>query len=164
MSYTGADGALSAVRVGADEAPGLVLPPSTTARFVATGATTGGRFGLFRWEMGPRAGGATPHFHRTFSESFYVLSGTVRIFDGRSWVDCVAGDFVHVPEGGVHGFSNDADAPASMLILFAPGAPRERYFTELAELAASGRELSPQERLEFLARHDQYPAGADPLR
>jgi hypothetical protein len=43
-----------------------------------------------------------------------------------------------------------------MLILFAPGAPRERYFIELAEIADSGRQLSDAERTEFLARHDQF--------
>jgi quercetin dioxygenase-like cupin family protein len=155
MSYQGADGEVSAeLRAGA-AVPAVSLG-ATTGRFVAPGSTTGGRFGLFRWEMGPRAGGAAPHFHRTFSESFYVLDGTVRIFDGRQWAACRSGDFVHVPEGGVHGFSNDSDEPASMLILFAPGIAREQYFLELAELAASGRELSDAERAEFLARHDQY--------
>ena len=43
-----------------------------------------------------------------------------------------------------------------MLILFAPGAPRERYFEELAEIAASGRELSQEEWTDLYARHDQY--------
>ena len=43
-----------------------------------------------------------------------------------------------------------------MLILFAPGAPRESYFRELAEIAASGRALSPEEWTEVWARNDQY--------
>jgi hypothetical protein len=43
-----------------------------------------------------------------------------------------------------------------MLILFAPGAPRERYFEELAEIGASGRRLSDEEWTELYARHDQY--------
>ncbi len=47
-------------------------------------------------------------------------------------------------------------APASMLILFAPGPPREEYFRELAERISSGRQYSDEERAEFLARHDQY--------
>ena len=42
-----------------------------------------------------------------------------------------------------------------MLILFAPGAPRERYFEELAEIGASGRELTPEEWADVYARHDQ---------
>ena len=36
----------------------------------------------------------------------------------------MTGDFLFVPEGGIHGFRNESGAPASMLLLFAPGAPR----------------------------------------
>lgn len=61
-----------------------------------------------------------------------------------------------MPVGGIHSFKNESGAPASMLLLFAPGAPREAYFEALAEMAASGRQLTPQEYTEFLARHDQY--------
>ena len=43
-----------------------------------------------------------------------------------------------------------------MLILFTPGAPREAYFEELAEIAATGRELSQEEMTELYRRHDQY--------
>jgi len=129
---------------------------STMARFVAPGSLTGGRFGLFQWDMPARAGGASPHFHRTFSESFYVLSGSVELYDGSRWTLGSAGDFLYVPEGGVHGFRNASDADASMLILFAPGPPRERYFQELAEVFDAGRQLSDAEWTELWARHDQY--------
>ncbi len=40
------------------------------ARYLATGASTGGEFGLYRWEMGPQPGGPSGHFHRTITESF----------------------------------------------------------------------------------------------
>jgi hypothetical protein len=43
-----------------------------------------------------------------------------------------------------------------MLLLFAPGAPREDYFQALAEMAASDRQLTDHEYTEFLASHDQY--------
>jgi hypothetical protein len=72
------------------------------------------------------------------------------------WVEATAGDFIYVPQGGIHAFSNDSDATASMLILFAPGAPREAYFEELAEIANAGRTLTPEEWTELYARHDQY--------
>jgi len=103
--------------------------------------------------MGPRAGGPGPHFHRTITESFYILSGTVRIFDGTDWIDARPGDFVHVPPGGIHGFRNHAGEPASMLLHFAPGAPREGYFEGLAEFAASGNP-SDEELAAFYLRHD----------
>ena len=68
------------------------------------------------------------HFHKTISESFFVLSGRIRLHDGSRWVDAVAGDFRYVPEGGIHGFRNTSGEPASMLILLTPGAPREDYW------------------------------------
>jgi uncharacterized RmlC-like cupin family protein len=49
------------------------------------------------------------------------------LFDGHNWIDATAGDFLYVPPG-LHGFRNQADEPASILMLFAPGAPREQYF------------------------------------
>ena len=55
--------------------------------------------------------------------------------DGTGWVDTDPGDFTFVRPGGVHGFRNESGAPATMLILFTPGAPREAYFEGLVELA-----------------------------
>ena len=105
--------------------------------------------------MGPGRTGPDPHFHKTVSESFYVLSGQIRLHDGSRWVDAVAGDFLYVPEGGIHGFRNSSGEPASMLILFAPGAPREDYFETLAD-AARREAMDEQARTEFYLRHDTY--------
>ncbi|GGS60450.1 cupin domain-containing protein [Actinokineospora fastidiosa] len=153
--YRGDTGEVSGIYRPADGIDALVRPKST-ATFVAPGSATDGRFGLFRWQMAPRAGGPSAHFHRTFSESFYVLDGTVRLYNGEKWIDATAGDFLFVPEGGVHAFRNDSDAPADMLILFAPGSPRENYFQELAEVADKGLTLSPEEWKDLYARHDQF--------
>jgi len=131
------------------------LPGPPTLRFVAPGSMTAGRYGLFEYAMGPRSPGPGPHFHRTFSESFYVLSGELTIFADDSWTTFGPGDFAHVAENGVHGFRNDADVPTSFLILFAPGIARERFFTELAQMREKGVELTPEERVAFYARHDQ---------
>jgi mannose-6-phosphate isomerase-like protein (cupin superfamily) len=162
MSYEGTSGEVSAVHVSPDGARSVAYPSGTVGRFIAPGSATAGRYGLFRWDMPERASGASPHFHRSFSEAFFVLSGVVTVYDGTRWLDAKTDDFLYVPDGGVHGFRNDADAPASMLILFAPGAPRERYFEELAEILASDRKLSPDEWSEFYARHDQVMVEAAP--
>lgn len=158
MTYTGDLGEVSAAYHPSDAAEQAVMGSRSTARFVAPGSVTQGRFGLYEWRMPAGAGGADAHFHRTFSESFYVMTGTVSLYDGARWVAASAGDFLHVPEGGVHGFRNDSGAAASMLILFAPGVPRETYFRELADIAASGRQLSEEEWTDLFARHDQYRA------
>jgi uncharacterized RmlC-like cupin family protein len=155
MTYAGAAGEPSA-RATTD-VPGLVMNPSTGASvaFLAPGSATGGSFGLFRWELPVAPGGAGLHFHRGFSESFYILSGTVTFETGRGASALDAGSFLFVPPGGLHGFRNDSSEPASMLILFAPGVARERYFEELAAIRAEGRELSDDEWSDLYARHDQ---------
>ena len=117
--------------------------------YLATTEVTRGEFGLYRVMMKPRAGGPKTHFHRTISESFYILSGTVRLFNGDTWVDGEQGDFLHVPQGGLHAFRNDADAPAEMLLLFTPGAPREEYFEKLGQ-------VGQEDRAAFLDKHDSY--------
>jgi mannose-6-phosphate isomerase-like protein (cupin superfamily) len=124
--------------------------------YLATGASTNDDYGLYRWNMGPEPSGPDAHFHKSLSESFFVLSGTIRLFDGRRWVAGRPGDFLHVPEGGRHGFRNESGESASMLILFAPGAPRERYFEGLAEIGRTGRRPSPEEMAEFYLNHDTY--------
>lgn len=140
----------------AAEAEQVTLGSGTVARFVAPGSATQGRFGLFHWRMPPRIGTPGTHLHRTFSESFYIVAGTVRVYDGSRWVNAKPGDFLHVPEGAAHGYHNDTDGPAEMLVLFAPGAPREAYFRELAEIGAAGRTLTDAEWADLWARHDQY--------
>ncbi|MBD0323986.1 MAG: cupin domain-containing protein [Aldersonia sp.] len=148
--YAGAGGERSAWHRSATAPPDLTYPNGNTVDYLATGAETDGDFGWYRWNMGPEPSGPGPHFHRSISESFYILSGTVKIFDGRSWIDANPGDFVHVPPGGIHGFRNESGEPASMLLHFSPGAPREAYFEGLLHV----REMTEQQRDAFYAEHD----------
>ena len=152
--YDGEGGLANATFRAADAEPEVRYKNGGTAHFLATGALTNGLFGLYRWEMSGAVSGPDPHFHRSISESFYVLSGTVRIYDGTAWADRHPGDFLFVPEGGIHGFRNESGEPASLLILFAPGAPREAYFEGLVEMA-EGRWKPTQEELQaFFEEHD----------
>lgn len=151
--YLGDLGEVSATLRRADDPPEL-RTATGLVHYLATGASTNGQFGLYRWEMGPTPSGPGPHFHRTMSESFFVLSGSVSIYTGTQWVDTHPGDFTFVPEGGVHGFRNESGADASMLILFAPGGPREAYFEGLVEIAQRPEKPNEAELADFYARHD----------
>jgi mannose-6-phosphate isomerase-like protein (cupin superfamily) len=150
--YVAEGGELSATLRLADHEPELTYANGNTVHYLATGESTNGQFGLYRWEMGPSPSGPGPHFHRSISESFFVLSGTIRIFNGTRWIDATPGDFVHVPEGGIHGFRNESGEPASMLLHFAPGAPREEYFERLPELSG----MSGEDQAAFFLRHDTF--------
>lgn len=158
MSYTREVGEITGRYKNAGDVEHSTLRAGTVARYVATGEVTSGAFGMFEWEMPHGAGGTQGHFHRTFSESFYITAGTVRLFNGETWIDATKGDFYYVPPGGIHAYHNASGRPASMLVLFAPGAPREDYFRELAAISAQGRQLSDDEWIELWARYDQYPA------
>jgi mannose-6-phosphate isomerase-like protein (cupin superfamily) len=154
--YGAPDGEVSATLRRADDPPDLAYPNGVEVDYLATGASTGGDFGLYRWTFGPDETGPGPHFHRAVSESFFVLSGRVRIYNGEEWVTAGSGDFVHVPPGGVHGFRNVTDEPASMLLHFSPGAPREGYFEGLLALRDDSFEPTEEQLAEFYLRHDNH--------
>ena len=153
--YRGDTGEVTAWARPADTPRDLDNATGGGAAYLATGASTDGKFGLYRWDMGPGPGGPDAHFHRSISESFFVLSGTIRLYDGKAWRDAAPGDFLYVPEGGIHAFKNESGEPASMLILFAPGAPREDYFETLAD-AARRDAMDEQQWAAFYDRHDTY--------
>ena len=98
MSYTQNAGEVTArFHPGGEQGSVTFGKSATVARFVAPGSATEGRFGMFEWNMQPHSGGPDAHFHKTFSESFYVMSGTVRLFNGEEWVNATMGDFLYVP-------------------------------------------------------------------
>ena len=156
--YHGVAGRVSARYRPVDTPPDLVTGGAPTddpadrhrTHYLATGAGTGGEFGLYRVDLPPRGAGPALHFHRTMSESFFVLSGSVALHDGTRWLDSAPGDFLYVPIGGLHAFHNATDEPASLLLLFSPGAPREAYFEGQPDVAG----MSEQERQEFYLFHD----------
>jgi quercetin dioxygenase-like cupin family protein len=148
------DPALVDVRTAADH-PLISHGQTSKLRMVAPGSVTASRYGLVEYHVAPHNPGAAPHFHQTFSESFYVLSGQLTVYHAGSWDPFGPGDYALVHEGGAHGFRNDGDEWASFLILFAPGIARENFFLEMAELRRSGRTVTPEEMTAFYARHDQ---------
>ncbi len=85
--YLGDKGEISATFRPANEMPDLTIGSDTAVCYLATGASTNGQFGLYRWDAKPHTRGPNAHFHRTMSESFFVLSGTVRLFDGAQWIN-----------------------------------------------------------------------------
>lgn len=151
VTYHGS-GEVSARLTPADAPPNLTYPNKVEVLYLATGDSTRGEFGLYRWTFGPNRTGPDPHFHRSISESFFILDGEVELYTGERWTTAHAGDFLFVPEGGIHGFRGVN--PASMLLLFAPGAPREEYFETLAKVTE--QPMSAEERAAFMQRHDTY--------
>src|SRR5262245_56860098 len=99
LRYIGDGGEISALfRDANNHEPVLIIGTRANVHYLAKGTSTGGKFGLYKWELRSNTQGTTPHFHRTMSESFFILSGRVRLFDGNKWIDATPGDFLYVPE------------------------------------------------------------------
>jgi mannose-6-phosphate isomerase-like protein (cupin superfamily) len=156
VQYSGDGGQVSGAFRPASQPPELSHASGGACHYLATGAGTGGEFGLYRWEMGSSPSGPGAHFHRTISESFFVLSGEIRLYDGGEWRTGEAGDFLYVPPGGIHAFRNESGEAASMLILFTPGAPREDYFETLSDAVRREALSDDAVAAEFYLRHDTY--------
>jgi quercetin dioxygenase-like cupin family protein len=95
--------------------------------FLAEGKDTGGRYAL--WEaLVPPGGGPPPHVHSREHEGFYVLEGQITFtMDGKPAV-ALPGTSAHTPPGAAHGFRNDGDRPARLLIFIAPAGLEEMFF------------------------------------
>jgi quercetin dioxygenase-like cupin family protein len=152
-AYHGDGGETSAWIRPADAPKEIEYAAGGSCEYLLTGPQSGGKLGVYKWSFGEAESGPDPHFHRSIAELFYVLEGEVRLYDGRGWQEAGAGDFLYVPEGGLHGFRGGNRA--SMLLMFTPGAPREDYFETLASLGR-GATMSPEERVAFMLRHDTY--------
>jgi len=92
--YRGMTGEVSAHVRGTDADVEIEYRSGGTCEYLATGDQTGTTFGLYRWTFGPGESGPDPHYHRAITESFYVLSGEVRLFDGTGWRTGRPGDFI----------------------------------------------------------------------
>lgn len=150
--YTRDDPEVSAWLRRGTESPDYDSFGLTQYHYLANQQATDGDYGLYRVEIAPRAGGPGPHFHRAMTEAFFVLSGTIKLYDGADWVDGHPNDFLYVPPGGIHGFRNEADEPTSILLLFAPGAPREHYFEGLAHLG----DMNDEQRRDWFLKNDNF--------
>lgn len=147
---------LSEIVLGPGEGRGVALAGHRVT-FKAVGSDTQGQVGIFEFENAPHAVGAGRHLHREMEEMFYVLEGAVEISVGDRVIDAKPGAFVLVPRGVAHGFVNRGETPARLLIIFCPGAERERYFEGMAELLRDGRTPDKAELVALMARFDQTP-------
>ena len=148
-----------------------VTPPQTTGRlfhrpvatgpaywgpgdhytFLVTGEESGGAY--FAMEaLVPPGGGPPPHTHSREDETFYLVEGEIEFRLGDETVVAGPGDFVNVPRGTVHCFTNSGAGTARMILTFTP-AGMERFFEETLEAAPNEATEVPDNVDEVAARY-----------
>jgi quercetin dioxygenase-like cupin family protein len=112
-----------------------------TYTFKATGDSTGGVLTLMEASI-PPGSGPPPHVHANEDETFYLLAGVLEISAGEETFAARAGDFVFLPRGTPHTFTNPGVDAARALILCTP-AGLERFFYEIGSPAHPGEQAPP---------------------
>ena len=82
-----------------------------------------------------------PHVHSREEECFYVLEGEITFTVKGERVVATAGTFANMPVGTPHGFKNESDRPAKMLLSVAP-AGLEQMFFEVGVPLAEGATMA----------------------
>ena len=118
--------------VGPDRGETVRSPIGGDVTFIARGEHRNGATTALDIVV-PRGEGPPLHRHTREDEWIYVLEGDLRWKLGDELSTTPAGSFVFIPRGLAHCFQNVGEAPARMLIIFAP-AGMERFFDRQAEL------------------------------
>lgn len=98
--------------------------------FLVGGEESGGQYTTMELLIPPGKGPGL-HVHDNEEEQFYVLQGTLTYRVGDQTFQLSTGDFVHIPRGTPHGFTN-GETPAKLLATFSP-AGLEKAFQEMGE-------------------------------
>lgn len=89
--------------------------------FKADGEETADTYSISEWWLEPRTPGPGPHKHEANDDIFYVLEGRFDFLAGDEHIDAGPGDFLRVPAGVMHDFSNRGDVRAGLLNIYIPG-------------------------------------------
>src|SRR5260221_11400676 len=117
--------------------PEIINLGSLALRFLQSKDDTAGSIDMFEMTLQPNARMPIPHYHDSWDETIYGLTGTTtwRV-DGRD-IDVTPGATVFIKRGIVHGFTNHGSAPASCLCILNPGVLGPQYFKDMAGLFAA---------------------------
>ena len=120
------------------------------------GERTGGALSVVQTILGPGAVGAAAHVHHGHEEYFLITSGaaTFELAEGTHTVG--EGGAVAVPRGQAHGFRNEGDVPAEILMLFTPGG-YENYFRDVARAVDDGQAVTPGLLTQLRSRYQTTP-------
>ena len=100
----------------------------------------------------PPGGGPLPHVHYANDEAFYLISGTLEFVDGDRTLTAGPGDFLFVPRGIRHRFTNKGLHAAKMLFLFTPAGLEESVLE--GEVARAGEQPPPFDPSTFVLDRD----------
>jgi mannose-6-phosphate isomerase-like protein (cupin superfamily) len=146
---------MDVVHVAADA--GEVLAGPNRIRILEDGSNTGHRIGFVDARLPPGTDGPPQHIHREHSETFYVVSGTMRFTSADRSVDVAAGGLVTAPIGAPHTFSNPDPAEWAAFVCAVAPDLYLGYFRAVTALQGAHGSVDQQAVLDLMARYATEP-------
>jgi quercetin dioxygenase-like cupin family protein len=136
--------------------PEIIRIGGLELRFLQTKEETGNSLDAFEMIVQPNAGVPVPHYHESWDETIYGLTGmsTWRV-DGKD-IALAPGETVFIKRGIVHAFRNDTQEPVACLCILTPGVLGPAYFRDMAALLAEGAP-DPGKMKETMLRYGLVP-------
>lgn len=144
-------GAPRGYSVAKDEGQGWDMEPGRPAVLKLLADQTGGNIAVFE-ETVPVGAGTPLHIHRTSDEVLYVQTGEFTFQIDTEQRQVLAGAWVYIPLGLVHGWRNTGPSEGRLFNIFAPAAGALAF----EQMRLQGKpipEIDPVIRDEILARN-----------
>jgi quercetin dioxygenase-like cupin family protein len=126
-------------------------------KFLQSKDDTAGSLDMFEMTLLPNARMPIPHYHESWDETIYGLTGTTTWRVDSRDIDVAPGETVFIKRGVVHGFTNRTLGPATCLCTLSPGVIGPQYFRDIAALLVTGAP-DPEKMKQTMLRYGLIPA------
>lgn len=128
-----------------------------TLEFMHSKTDTDGSLDMFKMTVEPNAKVPAPHYHETWDEAVYGLSGTLTWTLDDKEISVGPGQSLFIKRGVVHGFKNEGTEAAACLSMMTPAVLGTAYFRELAALLSTGGPPDVEKMKEIMRRYGLVP-------
>ena len=118
-------------------------------------AGSDGGWTVIDYTLAPRQPGPPLHYHRHLTESFFVISGELRMQVGDREIDAGPGSYVLVPPGVAHTFANRTDQPVRILAQ-ASSPEHKKFLLEIVEMAKAEGTWPPRDMRKLVELGESY--------
>lgn len=138
----------------------LIRVGQINIRYLIDGRAGGG-MGVFEMSVPPNAMVPPPHSHPQSEECVYVLEGKLRYSVDEVVRDLQVGEWMFIPRGSVHAFSNPHGEIARALIVLTPDIGAQ-YFRDVAKIVNASGPPDRARLVEVMTAYGLKPAAPKP--
>lgn len=125
--------------------------------FLLEAADTNGSAAMFEFTVPVGAKVPIPHYHESYDETIYGLSGVITFTVEGNPIDIGPGETCFIPRGAVHGFDNLTQNDAKALTVITPALLGSIFFKEVAAILNAGGPPDIEKLKLTMAKHGLIP-------